>query len=241
MMKDMRCKICNLEKWNPTLYTQVHTQRAKGFSIQVIFSWLNTEIQHWNAANPKDQKHAISDTSIQNHFAKHVPVELQTAAKVAPVLQLVTNTQSPNSNKLEALASAASVLDADLSDFQKYHALVETVEKRFQEINEGIDTATETETRIAFLNAFRSLADLLGRLRKDAIQVRQQDNLLSKAIESAMLTYSQTSITEMLKAVDKLAGKDQELVAKMKEEIARILRDSAKVTIDAIKEQFKVA
>lgn len=263
MKSDLRCKVCQLTKWNQELFVQFHKKRGQGYSIKQLHNWINKEIQIWNADHAlPDQKQFISDSALQNHLQKHTNTELTTQALVASKLELVKPAEQILPTNLEKEVVAAA-LDAEVSDFQKFHALVEKVQLRVDQIDHqlsqlagttpsGKDVSNDDVTAlVSYLSAFRALADLLGRLRKDAILVRQQDTLLRKVVESVMTTYSTTAITELLKSVDglildyKAEFKNPVQVdsfsMKFRSELARVMTDSAKMALEAVKNEFKVA
>ena len=270
MKADLRCKVCQLAKSKPELFEQLHEDRSKGFTINQLFKWLTLEISKHNGSLTSDlagkKLPQISDTALQNHFQKHAPVSVTVASKVNTKLQLVKPAQEPVPTNMAAVVTPLlppADAQGELGDFQKFHDLVERVQLRMEQIDTQLNNliGKEKEAKevvgddvaalVSYLNAFRALADLLGRLRKDAIIVRQQDTMLRKVVESVMSTYSTTAIIEMLKSFDnmiidykgefKTPSKGDAFSAKFRTELARVMTDSAKMALESVKNEFKVA
>jgi len=253
---DSRCKICFMTKWNMPLFLKVHELRFGGLSNQNIQKYLDTEISAFNTLGVQEAKGKkfvprtkVSDSAIANHFKKHVPAPLAVNAEIKHAITPYSVTASPFPPKVEnTLAAMQEKVDQDnLNDFQSFHSLVERVQARFDQVDKEIQEGKKMS--MEEIAAFRAMAEILGRFRKDSIQLRNQDRMLQTALSSVMDTFSINALTEILKALDTLIMEFRpsfqdplvadKLAAKFRQTLASVMIQSAKLAVNAVREQLK--
>jgi hypothetical protein len=251
MKMDKRCKVCMLSVWNMQLFLRVHEMRIlDGHSNQGVQKFVNNEISEWNKQNPKAGQTFISDTSLNNHFSKHV---LAQHAINAQIKQGLTNTHSkepfPPGVEKALMKMEATVEQQNLDQLQSFYLLVQRVAKRFEQLDENI--SKEGKLLMEDVASFRALAELLGRFHKDLIQLRNQDKILQQALTSVLDTFSIGATEAVLKGIEFLLTefephfKDpiqaQILKAKLGALLGTSMIASAKTALQVVRNQMKTA
>lgn len=245
------CKICQLSVWSMPLFLKVHEiVILEGLSKKAACTYVNTEIVAWNKANPTDKKTSISDAAVATHFKNHVPAPLSMNGQIKNSITLHDQGQVPYPPQLEkALKNMNNSVEVqNLDEFQKYHVLVEKVSTRFDQLDKQIGTKGLTVENVMM---FRALADLLGKLRKDSMLMRNQERMLTAAVTSALDTYSIGALQGILKSMDQLfidykmfftdPMMADQFMGKLREQLAQNMIASAKVALDAIRQQLKTS
>jgi hypothetical protein len=251
MAFEHRCRVCSLSMWNMPLFLKIHSMViVDGISKQAATKWVGKEIEEWNKNNPDQKKQTMSDAAVANHFKHHVPAPLAINAQVKKSLTLHDKGQVPFPPQVQkALESMNETVETkNLNELQKFHSLVDKVAERFEQLDKQIGSKTLTVENVAM---FRALAELLGKLRKDSMTMRNQERMLTSAVTSALDTYSIGALQGVLKSFEILfqdyrkhfvdpAVADQ-FAIKLRSELAHNMIASAKVALDAIRQQLKTS
>jgi hypothetical protein len=200
---DKRCKVCKMSIWNMQLFLAVHELRiVKGASAQQVQKFVNMEISDWNKMNPSNGQEFISDTSIGGHFSKHVPAQLALNAKIKQSLngsQFAKEYFPPGTEK--ALTKMGDGVDqANLDEMGKFHTLVGKVSARFEQFDKALSTEGKLDPQE--ISAFKALAELLGKLHKDVIQLRNQDKILQTALTSVLDTFTINATEQLMGGIE---------------------------------------
>jgi len=244
MKSDPRCRICQLAKWNMILFVRAHEMRLmQGKPVAQVCKMINEAIVEWNLDPKHTIKHEpLTDTSASNHFAKHVPDMATANAKLMANL-------SPEA-KQNAFLGALTLATADnVDDFQKFHSIAQALHARFEQLNKQLATDKELDPKT--VGELRMMAESTGRMLESAIKMRNQEKLMAQALDSCLQTYTMGSLEALLKGTDKLVmelkpylmkqGIADEFVGKFRELISSSLTENAKVAIESVRQQYKMA
>jgi hypothetical protein len=253
MKMDKRCKVCVMHDWNMELFLKVHELRlVDNHSNQAVQKYANTEISEFNKTAGKGKGQTfLSDSSVSNHFSKHVPAPLAINAQIKTALQGSQYGQEAFPPKAEKALKKmeATVEQQNLDELQKFSTLVDRVALRFDQLDQNIPA--DGVLTMEHVASFRALAELLGRMRKDMIQLRNQDKILQTALTSVLDTFSLGATEAVLKGITLLMSdyssqfKDphtaEVLGAKLRELLGTSMIASAKTALQAVRQQLKTA
>jgi hypothetical protein len=252
MKMDKRCKVCVMQIWNMQLFLEIHELRImKGFSNQAIQKFVNTEISEWNKKNPSNGQVFLSDTSVSNHFSKHVPAHHTLNAKIKEGLMQHPFAKEPFPPGVEkALAKMEETVEqANMDELTKFYKLVNRVAERFEQMDDNI--AKSGKLSMEDVASFRALAELLGKLHKDMIQLRNQDKILTTALTSVLDTFSIGATEAVLKGIDSLITefepqfKDPIMAKVLSSKLSSLLGTSmiasAKTALQVVRQSMKTA
>jgi hypothetical protein len=244
MKQDPRCRICQLAKWNMVLFVKAHEFRLmQGKPISQVCKLVNEHIADWNADPKNTVKHEpVTDTSASNHFAKHVPDMATANAKLMATL-------SPQDQQNAFIGALTMATAKNVDDFQKFHEIAEALHARFLQLNKQIDGAKDLDPKT--VGELRMMAESTGRMLESAIKMRNQEKLMAQALDSCLQTYTMGSLESLLKGTDKLVlelkpymnkpGMAEDFVGKFRELIRSSLTENAKVAIESVRQQYKMA
>jgi hypothetical protein len=248
------CKVCNMHIWNMSLFLRVHDLKiVKGWSNQAIQKVVNVEIAKHNKLPEnkpkKNQVLYISDSAFQTHFANHVSAPLALNGKIKSQIVGVLANKIPFPESVEdAINNIHATAEANNLDLmQSFHKLVDKVSKRFDQVEANI--AKTGKMSLDDIASFRVMADLLAKLMKDVIQLRNQDKILNDALSMVMDTFSMGALENILKSMDllfeeyKQQFKDpaiaEELVSKLRAKLGEGMVASAKVALANVRQSMR--
>jgi|SRR5579872_4052411 len=251
---DKRCKLCRMSFWNQELFLKVHELRINGgYSSQKIQAFLNHEISEFNkTVKPQDQQTFISDSALANHFKMHIPTAHQVNAQIKQAITAVHKEPLPILAE-KAIKSYHQKADAENADeFKKFTKLVDQVARRFSQLEKQIDAQNKDgkkDLTSEQIMQFKALAELLGKFRKDTIQLRNQDRILQTALTSVMDTYSINALQNLLKSLDLLLSefrldfknpaKADEFASKFRSSLGEIMISAARTALESVRNQLK--
>lgn len=254
--KHANCKVCAMGEWNIPVFLRLHELALReSYEYAALTKWLNTEIERANAmAPPVDQREFVTKQQIIIHFTKHVPVEELARMKVSRATKDVSGQQPFDpvvERKLKELTEhAAAIGVSDLDDFQRYHATLRRMQKRFDTLDKFFDDPKFAPDKDLFM-AYKSFGDSVARMLAESIKMRQQERILHNAITSSLDTMSFGSLHSILKSVEHAMlevrpmvsdpTKVDMLLASLRESVAVSLSANAKTALDHLKSILHVA
>jgi len=238
-----------MASWGWDLFVKVHVMRIEeGATIEKIRVFLWDEIALYNN-NPVNvtKRQAPSDTSLQGHFTKHVPVKYKGPSATTKDLGNVTPAQA----MLIGLLNQST--DAHLEDFQKYHQLATRMQERFKQIDKELPTSGKIDSKD--LADYRATAETVAKLLEACIKIRNQEKLMSTAVSSCLDTYTVGALQAILKGLQLVTTDaklkmmnghfDSHSIDQMESTIKQIvsaaMTESAKIAIDTVRQQYKMA
>lgn len=254
--KHSGCKVCSLGDWNIPVFLRVHELALReNYEYAALTKWLNTEIERANTmAAPVDQREFATKQQVILHFTKHVPVEELARARVSKATKDMSG-QAPFDpvveRKLKELTEhAAAIGVSDLDDFQRYHATLRRMQKRFDTLDRFFDDPNFSPDKDLFM-AYRSFGDSVARMLAESIKMRQQERILHNAIMSSIDHMSIGSLASIMKIVDRALleirplstdpAKLDVIAATVHAGVASSLSSNAKVALDHLKSILHVA
>lgn len=254
--KNTDCKVCMMSEWNTLVFLRLHELALReNYEYAALTKWLNTEIEKSNAMSPPaEQREFVSKQQLIIHFTKHVPVEELARSKVSKSTKNMAGQQPFDpvvERKLRELTEHAAAMGvSDLDDFQRYHATLRRMQKRFDALDKAFDDPKFSPDK-DLLMAYKSFGDSVGRMLAESIKMRQQERILHNAITSSLDHMSLGSLQGILKIVEHAMAEIRPLVnepakldviaATMREGVANSLSANAKTALDHLKSILHVA
>jgi hypothetical protein len=245
-----------MAEWNVPMFLRLHELALREhYDYAAMTKWVNTEVEKANAmASPADQRAFVTKQQLLTHFTKHIPVEEVTRSKVKKATKIKTQSVEVFDpiveRKLKELTDhAAAVGVEDLDDFQRYHATLRRMQKRFDALDEFFD-AKDFVPEKDLMMAYKSFGDSIARMLKESIHMRQQEQIFHNAVESALDKMSLGSLESILKSVDRAyvqlrplcqdPQKADAVMGTLRENVGICLSSGSKTALDHLKTVLKV-
>jgi len=251
---DYRCKVCQLAHWDWPMFVKIHEMRIlekKSFEALRLYVWERIDKYNSDPSNAI-KRDKMSDTSFTGHFKNHVPASVEAASAIQKVLGTGNQNGADSGNMLVTTLQYA--LNANVDDFQAFHGIAERLLARFNQLDKqfGVDKPLEGKE----VQEFKGIAESAAKLYEASIKMRNQERLMATAISSCLDVYTMGALQDILKGFDEIMLDIKSAIAKggagnpgmpaiiehrFKTILANAMTGNAKVALDSVKLQFKMA